>query len=66
MPSYRFYSLDRAGRIAAPAVDADLPDDEAACARAHTLAEADEAAHSVQVWQASRLVHCATRIRQAS
>lgn len=66
MPSYRFYSLDLAGRIVAPAVDADLPDDEAACAHAHALVIAEGAAHSIQVWQDTRLVHCATRVRQAS
>lgn len=66
MPSYRFYSLDRAGRIVAPAVDADLPDDDAACARAHDLVTSDGGAHSIQVWQGTRLVHCATRALQAS
>ena len=66
MPSYRFYALDRTGRIVAPAVDSDLPDDAAACAHADTLVAADDAAHSVQVWQATRLVHCATRALRAS
>ena len=66
MPSYRFYSLDRSGRIVAPAVDAELPGDEAACAHAHALVDADGGAHSIQVWQASRLVHCAERTLQAS
>ena len=66
MSAYRFYLLDRAGRIAAPAVDGQFGDDEAACAFSHELLSAHPEQHSAQVWQGQRLVHCATREREAS
>ena len=66
MAAYRFYLLDRAGRIAAAAVDGRFPSDEAACEYAHTLLSEQHEHHAAQVWQGQRLVHCATRELKAS
>ena len=63
MLTYRFYPLDRRQGIAAPAFDAVLPDDAAACEHARGLLALH---HGAQVWQGQRLVQCATRDAQAS
>jgi hypothetical protein len=53
MPDYRFYSINKDGRIAAPAEIHALPNDEAAVKEAKTLLKED----TIEIWEGARIVY---------
>jgi hypothetical protein len=52
MPEYRLYRLSETGRLMAPAVGIDVPNDAAAIAKAIEI----DHAYVIEVWAGSRLV----------
>lgn len=52
MPEYRFYTINRNGRIAGPPIDYELPDDDGAVKEANKLL----GGQAIEIWQGARVV----------
>jgi len=52
MTEYRLFRLDATSRIMGPAIELDLPDDDAAIAKAVEI----DHAHTIEIWSRARLV----------